>query len=282
MGRACLRVCLGAALALLLAATAGAQQSPEFTGFDRNSYPGDSALPALHRHFAFTGYWLTPPPGETVNTWQGKRETLVRAGFGFLVLANGKDEAVIQAAARQARLTAVAIGQRDGAAAAVAARQEHFPTGTIVFVDQEEGGRLTSDQAEYLRGWVSGLVGGGYRAGIYLSGQPVSEGHGQHISTAADVRERMQHGYFRAPVQLWVYQDACPPSNGCRLMPPPLARSGTPEAEVWQYAQSPRRPQLTAACARTYAADGNCYAPDLPGLHLDLNVARTEDPSHGR
>jgi hypothetical protein len=51
---------------------------------------------------------------------------------------------------------------------------------------------------------------------------------------------------------------------------------------VWQYAQSPRRKAITAVCGKTYAADGNCYAPGLPKLFLDLNVAASADPSHGR
>ncbi|HEX7157440.1 MAG TPA: hypothetical protein VF214_00390 [Edaphobacter sp.] len=49
-----------------------------------------------------------------------------------------------------------------------------------------------------------------------------------------------------------------------------------------QYAQSPRRPELTRACAKTYAGDGNCYAADLPGIYLDLSLATSDDPSHGR
>ena len=73
-------------------------------------------------------------------------------------------------------------------------------------------------------------------------------------------------------------------SNGCVMQPPPLAASGTATAEVWQYAQSPRRRETTAACAKTYAADGNCYVrdPALKGIFLDLNVASSADPSHGR
>jgi hypothetical protein len=51
---------------------------------------------------------------------------------------------------------------------------------------------------------------------------------------------------------------------------------------VWQYAQSPRRKEITAACSKTYAADGNCYVPGLPKIMLDLSVAASPDPSHGR
>jgi hypothetical protein len=66
------------------------------------------------------------------------------------------------------------------------------------------------------------------------------------------------------------------------LNAPSLAASGTPDAMVWQYAQSPRRRSITAACAKTYANDGNCYARGAPHLFIDLNAAASPDPSHGR
>src|SRR6059058_6057718 len=71
-------------------------------GFDSNDYPGDDALPTLRRHFAFAGYWLTNPPGEHQNGWQGKRDALLKNDFGFLVLANGKFDAEIKKAKRSA------------------------------------------------------------------------------------------------------------------------------------------------------------------------------------
>src|SRR5215469_11164762 len=54
-----------------------------FLGFDRNEYPGDDALPVLRKSFAFTGYWLSVPPGAKTNSWQGKRALLQSQGFGF-------------------------------------------------------------------------------------------------------------------------------------------------------------------------------------------------------
>lgn len=71
-----------------------------YIGFDRNDYPGDATLPALRNHFAFIGYWLNDPPGEQQNTWIGKRDTLLRNNFGFLVLFNGRLEAEINKAHR--------------------------------------------------------------------------------------------------------------------------------------------------------------------------------------
>ena len=250
-------------------------------GFDRNEYPGDAALPELRKHFAFVGYWLTNPPGEQTNEWLGKREVLLKQGFGFLVLANGKEDAEIRKAMKTSRKTAEAIGHGDAITAVAAARREHFPAGTIVFLDQEEGGRLLPEQADYLLGWTETVARSDYKAGAYVSGQPVDDGPGKTITTAQDIREQVASKHLH-PVTLWVYQDACPPSNGCTLRPPDLSASGTPDIAVWQYAQSPRRKEITGACAKTYTADGNCDPVRLPEMHLDLNVARSADPSHGR
>ena len=269
----------------LLAATAAVAQGPAahpplYVGFDRNEYPGDETLTSLHHHFNFTGYWLNPPPGAAANSWTGKRDTLLQADFGFLVLWNGRLDAAILKA-QSSGTSAATLGQHDAEAAIAAARQEHFPPGTILFLDQEEGGRLLKEQADYLFAWTEHVARSSYSPGVYASGQPSPDGPGQTITTAQDIREHVASAHLPV-VALWVAQDACPPSDGCSLRPPGLARSGTPGAFVWQYAQSPRRPALTQACSNTYAPDGNCYVPELPGLHLDLNVASTPDPSHGR
>ena len=271
-----LRVCF--VCLLTFSSALPAQQS---IGFDRNEYPGDTALAALRKHFSFVGYWLTNPPRTTSNNWRGKREILLKNDFGFLVLSNGREDAQITKAQRATRAMPLSQGQADGAAAVAAAKREHFPTGTIIFLDQEEGGRLTDGQLGYVRGWVQSVMDGGYRPGVYCSGQAVEDGPGVTITTAQDIRARVDSG-LKDKVVLWVYQDACPPSNGCTLRPPALSASGTPDAEVWQYAQSPQQKERTRACTKTYAADGQCYVPSLPGVHVDLNLAASDDPSHGR
>ena len=61
--------------------------------------------------------------------------------------------------------------------------------------------------------------------------------------------------------------------------------SGVQFADAWQFAQSPRRPEMTAACRQTYAKDGNCYPPGFApssGLHVDVDTAKSADPSHAR
>ncbi len=257
----------------------------EFVGFDRNDYPGDSRLAELHRHFAFAGFWLNNPPGASTDSWAGKRQKLRDAGFGFLALWNGRLDAEILRA-QKSGTTPTSLGQRDASAAIEAARREGFPAGTILFLDQEQGGRLLPEQAGYFFAWTEQVGASAYHPGAYLSGQSSPDGTGPDgakltITTAQDVREQIAARHLH-PVIFWVAQDACPPAPGCTVPAPRLKESGTADAAVWQYAQSPRRPDLTRSCAPTYAADGNCYGGASKDLSVDLNVARSSDPSHGR
>jgi hypothetical protein len=251
-----------------------------YIGFDSNDYPGDDALPALRQHFAFAGYWLTNPPASRENSWKGKRDVMIRNGFGFLVLANGRLEAEIGKAKRSG-IAADAFGRKDAADAVAAAHREGFSPDTIIFLDQEEGGRLTDPQSDYLLGWTEAVARSGYLPGVYASGQAVGDGPGKTITTVQNIREQAAARHLHE-IAVWVYQDACPPANGCTMRPPPLAASGTPDIAAWQYAQSPRRKAITAACSKTYAKNGNCYVPEVPNLQLDLSAAGSADPSHGR
>jgi len=279
---------LGAVLAFSLASFAQSKPATHtYTGFDANEYPGDALLPTLHKQFAFTGFWLNNPPGADHNPWTGKRNVLIRNGFGFLVVFNGRLDKEILAAAKKRTRPAV-LGRADAANAVAAARHEGFPPGTIIFIDQEEGGRMLGEQAAYLLGWTEAVAASNYRPGIYASGQPVDDGKDDHgrpvtITTISDVRQQIAAKHLH-PVAFWVAQDACPPAPGCvvKSSAPFPETSGTLDATAWQYAQSPRRKEITRACAATYNRDGNCYAPGLTTFELDLSSSTSPDPSHGR
>jgi Domain of unknown function (DUF1906) len=292
------------AITLLLGALAltvpPARAQQNYLGFDKNGYPGDALLPALHRRFAYSGFWLNNPPGRSSNPWAGKRQAVRAAGFGFLILFNGRLDRELK------RSDPAALGRADAASAARAARREGFPAHAILFLDLEEGGRMLPEQLAYIAAWIAGVERLGFRPGVYCSGIDVPDGHAT-ISTARDLAARWPD------LPLWVANDQCPPAPGCLAPtgiqtgshvgssansptgsqpalqagsePSSHAGSGLARALVWQFAQSPRRPQYTAACAATYAPDGNCYAPGLPpsdATFLDLNSSSSPDPSHGR
>ena len=279
------RPCAVAFLILLLAGTAVSQHQSRqvskpvhtYLGFDRNLYPGNESLAELRKTFSFAGYWLNNPPGESANSWQGKRQILDSHGFGFLVLFNGKRYRELKAPADP-----VALGKADALAAVQAARAEGFPANTIIFLDIEEGGRLLPEQHAYLHAWVDELRAHHYYAGVYCSGIPVHEAGGTNITSADDIR---QNAAGRS-ITFWISNDACPPASGCSFLkdPPLPSSSGSSFASVWQFAQSPRRKEFTAACASTYNQDGNCYPPSsaLNKIFIDVNTANSPDPSHGR
>ena len=78
------------------------QQAPRaYLGFDLNIFPGNAALPVLRKTFAFTSYWLSPPPLEKTNSWVGKRELLRSQGFGFLASLPWRSEPRTQEAMQQ-------------------------------------------------------------------------------------------------------------------------------------------------------------------------------------
>ena len=249
-----------------------------YLGMDRNDYPGDANMVALRKTFAFTGYWLNNPPGATTNTWQGKRNTIQAMGYGFLLLFNGREYRQLQASGNAAQ-----VGSSDAAAAVKSAAREGFPKGAILFLDQEQGGRMLPEQRAYIHAWVDGVVRGGYRAGVYCSGIPFRESNTVSVVTANDIRD---HASGRE-IRFFISNDQCGPSPGCVFPKPPPkpAGSGVAFAEAWQFAQSPRRPDMTAACRQTYAPDGNCYPPamsDRSGGHVDVDTANSPDPSHAR
>ena len=276
---------------ILCCASVSAQNS--FLGFDRNAYPGDANLKILKQTFSYAGYWLNNPPGEKSNTWRGHRAAVESAGFGFLVLFNGRLYAQLKSVANAQRL-----GTSDAAVAVASAIGEGFPEKTIIFLDQEQGGRMLPEQKAYIYAWVDGVTGARFRAGVYCSGQPAPDDG--NVITAVDIREHSSdvlpgqnagrsaqatNTRAKREIAYWVTNDACPPAPGCAIShPSPHAgESGVSFAEVWQFAQSPQRKVVAGHCTN-YARDGNCYPPGgaALGLYVDLNAATSADPSHAR
>ena len=255
-----------------------------YLGFDKNDYPGDSAMLKLHDSYRYTSYWLNNPPGLDHNPWAGKRAFIKKQGFGFLVLFNGRLSTELQGK------DAVVLGRQDGNIAVNSAIREGFPRSVRIFLGQEQGGRLLPDQVEYLMAWAEAVRDRGARAGVYCSGIDVPDGDSR-INTAEQIQmleaEKSKLSKMPAPrLALWVANDQCPPAPGCTStgLPPTVgARLRDPsQIVVWQYAQSPRRAQFSASCPKNDAPDGNCYAPGLPegpASFIDLDVANSPDPS---
>lgn len=248
-----------------------------YLGFDRNRYPGDSALELLRKSFFFCGYWLNTPPSETSNTWQGKREVLASHGFGFLILFNGRLYRQLKPSSNPGTL-----GGSDADSAIEAAKKEGFPMGAVIFLDQEEGGRMLPEQRAYLFSWIDRVNASSYQAGVYCSGMPAKAENGSAIITANDIRDKADG----RKIEFVVYNDMCPPSPGCAFSISSLSprKSGVSFANVWQFALSPKR-RFAASCPANYNPDGYCYSPFAKGhdrMFVDIDSATSPDPSRGR
>ena len=128
--------------------------SSGYLGFDRNLYPGDQALPAIAKRFAFIGYWLNNPPGEVSNTWTGKRNLVKSNNLGFLVLWNGRlDKEILNNIKRGT--SAAAFGAADARDAVQAAKREGFPAGATLFLDLDRGSERRRLSPRCLRQWAA-------------------------------------------------------------------------------------------------------------------------------
>ena len=269
-------IVLAGVLACLGSSSSGGEQDRVGRGnlgFDRNDYPGDAAMKELRKEFTFVGYWLTPPPGAKINSWTEKRKEMETLGYGFLLLARGRAGNAIRTAAEAGK-----IGVSDAREAVRSAKAEGFASGGIIFIDIEDGGRLTAEYHAYLRVWADEIVRLGFRPGVYCSGMAVDEGGGERTVTADDIRSNEAPREFA----YWVFNDGCPPSPGCTSVsnPPLPTASGVKDAAVWQFVRSPRVKETAAKCSG-YAADENCYAAvdAAKKWHLDMNVAASSNPS---
>ena len=258
--------------------SSGLHAQSTFLGMDRNDYPGDANMRVLKKAFAFTGYWLNNPPGTRANSWIGHREALQKMGYGFLVLFNGREYKELKSSRDAAR-----VGSHDAELAARMAQKEGFPRRAIIFLDQEQGGRMLPEQKAYIYSWVDEVNAAGFQAGIYCSGIAAQESPGVSVVTADDIRENA--GSRR--IVFFVSDDACPPSPGCAFpsQPPSPTESGIRFADIWQFAQSPKRRDVAAGCPANYHPDGSCYPPGITsrqGLYVDVETASTPDPSQAR
>src|SRR5260370_681320 len=121
-------------------------------------------------------------PWRVAISWSGNRGAVESGGFGFLVLFNGRLYGELKTVASAAKL-----GQADARAAAAAARREGFPAATVIFLDQEQGGRMLPEQKSYIYAWVDAVTAAGFRAGIYCSG--IAAKDDGNIVTAEDLRQ---------------------------------------------------------------------------------------------
>ncbi|HSH45276.1 MAG TPA: glycoside hydrolase domain-containing protein, partial [Longimicrobiales bacterium] len=226
-------------------------------GFDTRDYPGEGIMAAWRESspYQWVGYYL-PAPCYTGTTWQGKRESLQRQGWGIAVLFVGEQDWPTPAArdslADDPRCVSDNLTPDNGAAHAREAQREAaregFPRGTVIYLDVERVESVSDALAGYVSAWTAALLEQGrYVPGLYAHARNASE----LVDLMAD--EYASQGRTDRP-RLWV---ASPSGFSLRRGP---AESGF-EAHIWQ---------------------GALDVEERWGGHtlrIDANVAASQEPS---
>ena len=243
------RLPLSTALLIALSLNLTPQSAPSvpasaYLGFDRNDYPGDANLKLLRQTFSYAGFWLNQPPGEKTNTWTGKRQAVQSAGFGFLVLFNGRLYSQLKTVLNAGRLG------RSDAQAAVAARAARLSSGNDHLPGAGRSGRtLPQQQLTFIPGWTRSAPG--FRACIYCSGIAAKEDGGASVITA-----EVSGSEFSGQENRLFGRERCLPAFAGMRFPqaPTHPQSGIDFAEVRQFAQSPKRRHVAARSPLTTTA----------------------------
>ena len=246
---------------------------------DRNDYPGDANMQGLRKTFVFHRLLAEQSTGSrTAILGSGRAATCNRWVTDFCCCS-------MDVSTKSLRLRVMPRGweARRGRCGKCGNHQRDFRQEAIIFLGPGAG-RAHARGAARLYSCLGGWCGEGWLwGGIYCSGIAFRESSKVSVVTANDIRDNAAAGTsisLSATIVAGRRRDAC-----FRVRRPLRAKSGVAFADVWQYAQSPRRPEITSACRKTYAPDDNCYPPgNAPstGLHIDVDAADSADPSRGR
>lgn len=163
-------------------------ESGTYLGFDTHTYPGDAKMLAWknapNAPYSWVGYYLPSAACHKGTTWSGKRETLVRMGWGLAVVYVGQQTwnrtprtlSPKQMAALKkkgvtcnADLLSADRGAREGLDAIQKTEAEGFARGSVIFLDVERSEKIPSRLRDYYKSWVATvLTDGRYRPGIYV------------------------------------------------------------------------------------------------------------------
>ena len=226
-------------------------------GFDRLQYPGDAVMASLMEStpLGFVAVYLAPAPSQGYTGWMGHVPDLVAANWGIAPVYVGQ-----QTSGGPGSHTLTADqGALDSVDAAKLASTAGLATGSVVYLDIEQGGPMAADLQGYVEAWVKGMSGTDYRAGVYCS---FSKTAAQVVSVVGDLPVWAFHPRDGGPSTVDLSTETAPDPGD----------SGYPGALVWQYRMS-----LKGAIDLTWT-DSNGAAQKLASVDLDSSVV--SDPSN--
>jgi hypothetical protein len=218
-----------------------------FAGFDSSAYPGDPIMEWLrtNTNLAWCGYYFGKTPSHTGTDWMGKRTFLQGLNWGIAPLYVGQE--LIGPGSHH---TNGIQGTIDGKDAAQFMSSEGFASGSVVYLDLENGLPFPDAQKAYVRNWCASVQQAGLTPGVYCS----------HTFAA-------QVATLVPAAMVWAFNVPTTDPNkvpGPHYPDPSPAGSGYIGAFIWQLGQ-------------------HCLidVPGAPGgvLEVDLDSASTPNPT---
>jgi hypothetical protein len=195
-------------------------------GLDKSIYPGDNIMQWLlnNTNLRWTGFYLAPAPCRVDRSWMNTYGSLQSMGWGFAPVYLGQQNNNTRCP--QANNLTQPQGVTDAIDAATLAAQAGFPSGSVIFLDVEQGGILPSSFITYIRSWIEELTNNqSYSPGIYCSYLAANQ---------------IQAAVPSVTIAFWVWRIGiipCPNASTATYPDPDPSQSSIPYASAWQFAQ---------------------------------------------
>ncbi len=207
-----------------------AERDSFYAGFDRLVYPGDSIMRTMFEqtNLYWCGFYLAPAPSHPDTSWMTKLDTLQQIGWGVAPTYVGQ-----QMVGPGSKNVTAAQGTLDARDAAKLASAAGLSTGSILFLDIEQGPPIGAAALAYYSAWASELEDHtNYSPGVYCSFYQVAQS---------------LHDVNSTPI-FWIFnvnKFTCGPAKGGRqtISPsspfpaPDPVLSGVSFAKLWQLGQ---------------------------------------------
>ncbi|MFN0247508.1 MAG: glycoside hydrolase domain-containing protein [Kofleriaceae bacterium] len=216
-----------------------------YAGMDISIYPGDDVMDDLIEttNLIWCGFYLGPAPSHKDPSWMDRRAHLQKTGWGFAPIYVGQQET----SGPGSHVLTAKQGELDADNACFLAKAAGFGSRSVIYLDVEQGGALSTACAAYVKAWLEIVAAFDYVPGVYCS-----------HTTAASVQA------LGVDVKLWVFKVATINTNTTKTQPfkdDDPHETGIADAVAWQWAQE-------------------CAISTVRGpLYVDLDTAAVSDPS---
>ncbi|TLP52412.1 glycoside hydrolase domain-containing protein [Microbispora triticiradicis] len=160
-----------------------------FVGFDRYGYPGDGLMQSLWNSVSdltFVCLYLAPAPSHPNQSWMDAVPALQSMGWGLVPTYVGQ-----QVIGNGSHTVTAEQGVADAANASTLASAAQLASGSVLYLDIENGGRMPDNQVDYVTAWIREIHSNSdYWAGVYCSRSKTAK---QVADAAADVVTETGH-----------------------------------------------------------------------------------------